>query len=43
MAEQVQAVLDRMVSPLKDLLDKGIFDEVGKVPSDFFVIRAYND
>ncbi len=28
MAEQVQAVLERMVAPLKDLRDRGIFSEV---------------
>jgi hypothetical protein len=28
MADQVQAALDQMVAPLKDLLDRGIFSEV---------------
>jgi hypothetical protein len=37
MAEQVQAVLDQMVAPLRDLMERGIFSEVridyGEYPS----------
>ena len=30
MAEQVQALMERMVAPLRDLRDRGIFSEVSQ-------------
>jgi hypothetical protein len=33
MAEQVQALMERMVAPLRDLRDRGIFTEVRLITS----------
>ena len=41
MGDQVQATLDRMVPALRDLLDRGIFTEVGAIQESrisFFLI-----
>jgi hypothetical protein len=41
MAEQVQALMERMVTPLRDLRDRGIFTEVSVWMFDVWNLTVY--